>query len=127
MSDRLHVVPVYSRQHGYPTSGKQELRTALLAHPSRAIARELKDARVAGSALRSLLRGLPPPATRALRRKWAGGGASGGAGAVEDVLLSVLSCDTRFAPVVDPAWTPPVDSEASWLAIAAWLDEVGYT
>lgn len=126
MSDQLGVSPAYAGQPAYSTSGREELRGALLA-PPRAVARELKDARFTGSVVRSLMRGLPPKASRALRRKWAGGGTPSASRPREDLLLTVLCCNTRFQPVLAPAWEPPLDSKASWLAVAAWLDEVGYT
>jgi nucleoside-diphosphate-sugar epimerase len=127
MSDQLSVSPVYARPPAYSTSQKRELRDALVVHPPQAIARELNDARFTGSTVRSLMRALPPRASRALRRKLGGGGVSSRARPGEDLFLTVLGCDTRFHPVIDPAWTPPLDSEASWLAVSAWLDEVGYT
>ena len=126
MSDQLGVSPAYAPRPAYSTSGKDELRGTLLA-PPRAIARDLKDARFSGSIVRSLMRRLPPRASRTLRNKWAGGGSASAPGPTEDQLLTVLSCDTLLKPIRDPAWSPPVDSEASWRAISAWLDEVGYT
>jgi nucleoside-diphosphate-sugar epimerase len=130
MSNQLGVSPVDAPSPAYSMSGKQELRGALAANSPLAIVRELKDARFTGSALRSLVGGLPPRASRTLRRKWTSSGAGSGASSTEpgeDLFLTVLGCDVRFDPVTDPAWTPPLDPDASWQAISTWLDEVGYT
>lgn len=127
MSDRLGVSPLSARAPAYSMSRKAELRAALVTHPPRAIARELKEARFTGSVVRSLMRRLPERASRALRSEWAEGGLSSSSAPGEDLFLTVVACDTLFEPFLDSAWTPPLDADASWLAVAAWLDEVGYT
>lgn len=126
MSGHLSVVPVCSQAPAYSVGAKDEIRSALTTHP-RAIVRDLKDSRFTGSMLRSLVGGLPSKAGRVLRGRWAAGKAWDSATAGEDLFLTVLGCDTRFQPVLDPAWRPPLDADASWRAVASWLDEVGYT
>lgn len=126
ISEQLGVLPVHGPLPAYSTSGKDEVRGTLRAAP-RTIAKTLKDARFSGSTVRTVMRKLPPQASRTLRGKWAGGGAAGAPGPAEDLLLMVLSCDRPLAAVRDAGWTPPMSAEDSWSAVSSWLDEVGYT
>ena len=122
----LGVSAVATGPPSYPTSARREVRDTVVGHP-RAIARDLKDGRFAGSAVRSLMRALPSPASNVLRKRWATGGSVAPAGPGEDLLLTVLGCETLLVPVVDANWAPPVDAAASASAVADWLARVGYT
>jgi nucleoside-diphosphate-sugar epimerase len=126
IGEQLGVVPVYGELPGYSGSPQNELNGILRAAPRR-VARELKDARFSGSTVRSLMRALPTGASRPLKRRWAKGGSAGTGQGAEDQLLTVLCCDRRLSSVLDRGWSPPVDAEASWLAVSSWLDKVGYT
>jgi len=126
MGEQLGVPAVATGPATYPTSARRELRDTLVGHP-RAIARDLKDGRFAGSTVRSLMRALPSPASKVLRRRWATGGSGGPPGPGEDLLLTVLGCETLLTPVLDPGWAPPVDAAASATAVSEWLARVGYT
>ncbi len=124
MSEQLEVTPTRAPRPPYPTSGRDEVMGILRA-PPRTMAREFKDARFSGSTVRSVMHRLPAQTTRSLRNRWAKGPASAPA-ATEDQLLTVLCCETPLVPVRNDEWAPPVDGEASWLAVSRWLHEVGY-
>jgi nucleoside-diphosphate-sugar epimerase len=130
MSNRLGVEPVTAAAPTYSLSAREDVHRAIAAHSPLAVVRDLKNARFTGSALRSIVGGLPPSVARALRRRWASSRSPANGGqpsAREDQFLTVLGCEVRFVPVLDSSWTPPIDEDASWRAVSAWLDEVGYT
>ncbi|MEJ7785321.1 MAG: NAD-dependent epimerase/dehydratase family protein [Solirubrobacteraceae bacterium] len=126
VASHLDVEPVLTTRPPYPGKPLSEVGGLVKSH-ARALASDLKESRYAGSLLRSSVRSMPDRASRGVRRKWASGRASINEGQGEDAFLTVIGCETRFEPVIDPAWAPPVDTEASWRAVASWLNDVGYT
>jgi len=125
MAAHLEVTAAPPAGAAYPLTPSSELRSIMRSHGPRAVARQLNDGRFTSSVVRSVVRVLPERAGSKLRNRV--GGAGQPAQAIEeDLFLTVVGSGIRFEPHVSPGWTPPVTEEGSWLAVAAWLDEVGY-
>jgi nucleoside-diphosphate-sugar epimerase len=88
----------------------------------------LYGSRYGGSLIRSVLRTLPGGVVSQLKRLKGARGAprSDRRSSAEDGFLRVLAAPRRFESVVDAAWKPPLDSEASLKGVLQWLKDVGY-
>jgi dTDP-4-dehydrorhamnose reductase len=127
MSDQLNVTPVRGDVPEYPETVPGEVSAILRAHSPKVVARELKDTRLVGSAVRSAIGSLPATAQKTIRSLGSGGSGPADGGGEFDFYLAAAAVQRRFADVLDSQWTPPVDVDASWAAVSRWLDEAGYT
>jgi len=126
----LKVAPMLAKERGaYPETLTRELRGTWAAHSPTAVAREWIYGRFTGSLLRSAVRAMPRGVFAFLKRRRGRSGGGGGTSppAVGDpVFLAIMGAERRFETCVDSAWSPPVDREGSWRAIAEWMREAGY-
>lgn len=125
----MGIQPVLSLRGGhYSRSLSSELRGAATRHGPLAVAREMNAERFAGSWVRRVVRVTPPRLFQWMRRRSASRRTAWGPDVPRGdvVLLEVVSARKRFANHVDEAWHPPLDVEASWRAVEAWMARAGY-
>jgi len=130
LASTLKVAPVFANERGaYPRSLTQELRETWAAHSPFTFAGEWIYGRFIGSLLRSVVRRMPGGVFAFLKRRRGRPGGEGRRSPLaggDPVFLTVMGAERRFETRVDAAWSPPVDREGSWRAIAEWMREAGY-
>jgi len=123
----LGVPVVYADQSpAYPQALWSELSSLGLRHSSFAMARDLLRGRFLTSWAGSALRCLPAALVERLERSAHMASAHAPAAGADPAFLAVMSAQRRFTSRLDPDWQPPLDAEASWARVLAWMEHAGY-
>lgn len=111
-----------------PHTLKQEISEALSPLRPGPLYRRLAEARVSGSSLRTLIRGIGDDRFDMVKRRFAKTLPTGYTPtATEMNFLRIMSADSRFETRVHEDWCPPIDFEESWSRVEAWMSAAGYT
>ena len=127
LAQALAVQPVLAPARlPLPTSLGAELLSALRAHSPTAIGVDILRGRRTGSLARALGRRIPEKLMQRLKRARARGLRSPAPVADDPVFLAIVSAQQRFHSITVPGWSPPIDSERSWMGVREWLARAGY-